>query len=248
MKQALYTYVIWILVTLLQAAIAVLMYRRDQHKEFPAFFGYTVFHVVQSVVSFIANFASYDAYFYVYWGSEVIDAVVTLIVLQEVFSKVLQPYDALRRVGSGLFRWSTVGLCLIALVSAAFAPGNHSQPLMRGLFAMERSIEFLKAGLMLFLFVFSRLFGLGWRDYVFGIALGFGLVACIGLIGSSMASHFGTAHQPLYKFLIGKSFAVGVLVWSYYFLYKKSRVPTAQLAPSEQLQEWNEALAGLLNK
>ena len=146
MKQTPYVYFLWVTVTLLQAGIAIAMYRRKQHREFPAFWWYTVFHVVQSITAFVASSTSYTVFFYVYWGTEAIDAIFTLVVLQEIFSKVFDPYSSLRNIGSVLFRWLAILLCLFAVVSAAVAPGVAADRFIRGLLAMERSIQLIQTG------------------------------------------------------------------------------------------------------
>jgi hypothetical protein len=248
MKQTPYVYFLWVTVTLLQAGIAIAMYRRNQHREFPAFWWYTVFHVLQSITAFVANSMSYTVFFYVYWGTEAVDAIFTLAVIQEIFSKVFDPYSALRKLGTALFRWLAIVLCLLAIVSAALAPGVAADRFIRGLLAMERSIQLIQTGVLLFLFLFSKLFGLSWRHHIFGMALGFGVYASTSLVASSLEAQFGKPVFAICSNLLASSYAMGAYIWSCYFLYKKSPDPVSQIPSSGQLHQWNNALAGLLNR
>lgn len=248
MKQTPYVYFLWVTVTLLQAGIAIAMYRRKQHREFPVFWWYTVFHVVQSIIAFVASSVSYAVFFYVYWGTEAIDAIFTLVVLQEIFSKVFNPYSSLRNIGSVLFRWLAILLCLFAVFSAAVAPGVAADRFIRGLLTMERSIQLIQTGVLLFLFLFSKLFGLTWRHHIFGMALGFGVYASISLVASSLEAQFGKPVFAICSTLLASSYAMGAYIWSCYFLYKNNPDQVSQIPSSGQLHQWNEALAGLLKQ
>lgn len=245
MENSAYMYFLWVTVTLLQAGIAVRMYRRHLHREFPAFFWYTIFHVVQSATVFVAKLSSYTLFFYDYWGTEAIDAIFTLVVLQEIFSKVFEPYAALRQLGSVLFRWVTIVLCLFAIVSATVAPGVATDRFIRGLMAMERSIQLIQTGVLLFLFLFCRLFGLNWRHHIFGMALGFGVYASTSLVAASVEAQFGKAVYVIGGTVLASAYSMGAYIWSYYFLYKRNAEPVRQIPSSGNLHQWNEALLAL---
>jgi len=116
------------------------------------------------------------------------------------------------------------------------------------LLAMERSIQLIQTGVLLFLFLFSKLFGLTWRHYIFGMALGFGVYASISLVASSLEAQFGKPVFALCSNLLASSYAMGAYIWSGYFLYKKKPDPVSRVPSSGQLRQWNEALAGLLNR
>src|SRR6266496_260249 len=95
---------IWIISPILIAGVAVGMARKSLIREMPLFFIYIIFHLVECIAAMIAWNVSYPAYFYTYWGAEIIDALLTLLVIQEVFGLVFQPYESLHSIGIKLFR------------------------------------------------------------------------------------------------------------------------------------------------
>lgn len=222
--------------------------RRQLRKEFPLFYWYTIAHLIDSVVSFIATKFPGDTYFYVYWGWEAIDAVLTLVVIQSVFMKIFDSYFSLRKLGLIVFRWSTVVFCGVALVAAMFAPGNGDSQLMRGALVMESSIQIVQAGLLLCLFFFSKVFGLTWKHYIYGIILGFGVCAAISLIAAAVRTKVGPNYHHYLSWALSVAYTCGLITWMYYFLSPLTIEASAKPPSSVQLHAWNEALAGLLRK
>jgi hypothetical protein len=207
-------------------------------------------HALDAIVALVVRQVfSYNVYFYVYWSWEMIDAIFTLIVLQFVFVKVFDSYKALRGLGVTLFRWTTVILCIFAIVSAIYAPSNAAMDrIMRGLMVMERSIQLIQLGLLLCLLLCSRLLGLPWRHYIYGINLGFGIYATFALIVSAMNAQMGYKYRRIWSFLIGLSYSLGVFIWTYYFVSEKAVEASAHPPSSAQLQQWNDALAQMLDR
>src|SRR4051794_39692328 len=98
-------YALWVMGPLLQFLIVMLMLYKRIIKELPLFFAYTVFHILQFIVALVAMRTSYTSYFYVYWGTELIDALFGLLVMQEIYTAVFRDLHGLQALGSALFRW-----------------------------------------------------------------------------------------------------------------------------------------------
>jgi hypothetical protein len=248
MKITALQFFLWYAAPLLQAVILFAMIWRKVAREFPAFFSYTVFHLIEYAATFAAYRHSYRAYFYTYWGTEIADSIITLVVIQEIFAKVFEPYQSLRKVETTAFRWGAVFLCLLALLGATLGPSPISDRLIAGLLIVQRSTALIQTGLLFLLFVFARLFGLGWRHYVFGISLGFGVSAALGLVIAAFRAQFGTMLEALSAPLLSASVLLGIGIWTYYFVSEKSVSEIGELPNAGQLQEWNEALAGILRE
>lgn len=226
---------------LLQLVTAVYIVRRKQVRTFPVFFAYTIFHVIDTAASFFAYKISYVAYFYTYWTGEMLDAVITLAVIQEIFLVAFQPYGALRRWGSRIYVVGTVLLLTAAVFMGVRYPAGYS-PRVSALITVDRSAIFVQIGLLFFLFVFCRLFGLTWRHYVFGIASGFVLVAGLITTAEAVRTRFGVSVDAFVSILNATAYTIGVGVWTYYFASAKSRVPLDQVPGTEKLIAWNRAL------
>jgi len=225
----------------LQLATAVLIFRKRQLRTFPVFFAYTIFHLVQAVLSFIAYRISYTAFFYEWWTGELVDVFFTLAVIQEVFLVTFRPYDELRRWGSRIYVVGALLLSLTSVVMGIRHPEGYSAR-VSALLTLDRSAMFVEVGLLLFLFLFCRLFGLTWRHYVFGIASGFVLIASVTMVAEGIRSHFGPPSDPWVLLLNTSAFTLGVGIWAYYFASAKSRVPLDQVPGTERLIAWNQAL------
>ena len=71
--------VLWVLGPLGQAITAVMILRRNLVREIPWFFAYTLFHILNFLVLFVAYHVSYEVYFYGYWVAEGIDAILVIL-------------------------------------------------------------------------------------------------------------------------------------------------------------------------
>ncbi len=227
---------------LLQLATAFFLLKKNQVRTFPLFFAYTVFHIANQVLGVIAFHISYIFYFYEFWTGEMLDILLTLAVIQEIFLVAFKPYEALRRWGSGLYIAATLLLCSVAVIMGVQHPKGYS-PLVSTLLTLNRSSNFVTVGLLFFLFLFCQLFGLTWRHYVFGIASGFALMGSIITATEAVRTHFGSAVDGWTKIIEPAGFTLGVAVWTYYFASSKSRVALDQVPGTEHLIAWNQALA-----
>jgi len=233
---------IWTLAPVLQVAILLVMWRRKLVQTFPLFFSYTAFHLIDGLLG-VVIYRYPMAYFWFYWGGEGVDALLTLAVIQEVFTVTFAPYEALRKYGLLIFRCATVLLCIVAVGTAVIAPSGEINKLMDALYKSDRSVQIVELGLLFFLFVFCRLFGMGWRHYVFGIAAGLIVAASIGMAALAIRTHVGQAGNYWFDFVAPSGYTLGILMWTYYFASEKSVVPLNIVPRTDQLIAWNQALS-----
>lgn len=242
-------YVLWLVGAALQSGIAIGMVRKKLHREFPFFYAYTIFHIVQAVIAFTAYQLSYTFYFYTYWVSEGLDAFITLVVIQEIFSHVFRPYEALRQLGDLLFRWAALIMFGLAIITASASPGVDADRWIAGLLVLQRSVTFIQAGLLLFLFLFCRMFGLTWRHYVFGITLGFGLYATLFTAATALRAYLGASANTWYGVATAIIVNLGLVVWLYYIVsLRSSSASNTEGLNSGQIGQWNRALQELMNR
>lgn len=235
-------YALWIGPALLQAALAVIMWRRQLHKRFPAFFLYNAYEVASFSLLFVVYHFSWNQYFYVYWASSGIEVVLAFAVILEVFSQAFQPYSALRDLGRVLFRWVVVFLLLVAVVLALAAPGNDASRIVAGVLTLDRSLLVMQCGLVLFLVLFLPHLGLSWKHKMVGIGLGFGLYASVQLMLMTLRLQGGSALISDNILTIVNSSAYGgtVLLWTIYALVPEpARRPVLAESQSER---WDHAL------
>ncbi len=108
----------------LQSLIAVTMVRRKLHRQWPGFFLYIIFHICQPALDIIGVIQKWNplTYYYFFYACRIVEPRTEFVVIYEVFSSVMEPYDALRRVGKGLFFGTSAALLAVGLCSLYSAP------------------------------------------------------------------------------------------------------------------------------
>jgi hypothetical protein len=211
---------LWIFHPVIELPLAGIMYWRKLHRQFPIFFAYILFQVVQFAILFpIYRGGSSTNYFYAYWISAIICWVFGFKIIHEVFSDVFRPFPAVQSVGMVMFRWAApvTGLLLFMLLTS---PGE-SGALWGGLIAVERSVRFTQCVLILFLLLFSRSLGVSWRQQNMGIALGYGWFAGVELLAFPLLSG-GTTLRTNLNLLNVVAYSLALIVWITYASFPAS--------------------------
>jgi hypothetical protein len=244
-------YYLWIAPHILQAVIVVLMIRRRLYKQFPIFLLYTIFELFQFVVllTVFIRFGSLadERYRGAFLVGTAISSALRFGIIYEIFIEVFRNYDALRELSRGLFRWATVILLLIG-VALAGTHGTGTDGFLRIVPTLDRTVRLMQCGLLVFLFLFSRYFALSWRNYAYGIALGFGILASLELADYAIRSQI-VAGSYLLDYLGMATYHCCVLIWIFYLLAPEPKTYRMQKKlPEHDLEVWNEELQRLLQQ
>jgi hypothetical protein len=233
---------LWCAQPLLQSAVALVLWRRNLHKQFPVFFTYVLAQIGIFAITFPLRSAdNYEWFFYAYWIGAAISALLSFRVIHEVFLDVFRPYHTLKDLGTVLFKWTGVVMLLVSVV-VAFSNSGNSDPLIQAITTLQRSVRMVQCGLILFLLLFSGFLGVSKRQQSFGIALGFGLFASVELILIALNSGglLGIAHISLINTTM---YDLAIVVWLTYAL---ARSEARDAAPNHlQTQRWEQSLADL---
>ena len=233
---------LWCAQPTLQSAVAVILWRRKLHKQFPVFFWFLLVQVVNfSIIFPLWLTGNYNWYFGPFWLGEAVNAVLGFKVIHEIFINVFRPYHTLKDLGTLLFKWAGVVMLLVSVV-VAFANSLDPSPLMHALTTLQRSVRIVQLGLILFLLLFSRFLGVSRKQLSFGISLGFGLFAGVELMLYAMNSG-GFVKQGLLNLVNMMTYLVAILVWLGYSLSPKGDREVA--ATRLQTQRWEQGLADL---
>jgi hypothetical protein len=234
-------YPLWFAHPAMQAALAVLLWRRKLLSRYPLFFTYIVSELMLFTVLFL-NQKNYDAYFYLYWLGAGISALLGFKVIHEVFTDVLRPFHALRDFSSMLLRWVGLVVMLIAVMAAIGSTNTGIGSVGAGLLSLERSVRVMQCGLVLFLLMFSRYLGISRRHRSFGIALGFGIFAVVefALLGLQFANVI--KHTTLNVLNMG-AYDLAIATWLVYIVIPcaNAAAPAVLLQP----QRWDLSLGEL---
>src|SRR6267143_183533 len=233
---------LWCAQPILQSVVAVVLWRRKLHKQFPVFFLFLLAQVANFAVTFpLWLVGDFKTYFVFFWLGEAVNAVLGFKVIHEIFLDVFRPYHTLKDLGTLLFKWAGVVMLLVSVV-VAFSNSFDQSPLVHALTTLQRSVRIVQLGLILFLLLFSRFLGVSWKQVSFGISLGFGLFAGVELMLYALNSG-GFVKQGLLNLINMGAYNFAVFIWLGYSLSRKAvRVAAVNHL---QTQRWEQGLADL---
>jgi len=233
---------LWCAQPILQSVVAVILWRRKLHKQFPVFFLFLLVQVANFAVIFpLWLVGDYKMYFVFFWLGEAANAVLGFKVIHEIFLDVFRPYHTLKDLGTLLFKWAGVVMLLVSVV-VAFSNSFDQSPLVHAVTTLQRSVRIVQLGLILFLLLFSGFLGVSRKQVSFGISLGFGLFAGVELMLMALNSG-GFVRQGNLNLVNMVTLILAILVWCGYSLSRKAvRVAAVNHL---QTQRWEQGLADL---
>ena len=233
---------LWWAQPVLQSVVAGVLWRRKIHKQFPVFFTFLLAQVLNFVVLYplYGRSSTYVWYFYLYWVGQAVTAVLGFKVIHEIFLDVFRPYQALKDLGTPVFKWAGAVMLLVSVVVAASS--SMKDPITHAVTTLERSVSTVQVGLILFLIIFAGFLGVSRKQLSFGIALGFGSLALADLMLYALyaGKFIGNNHLDLLNMFC---YDLSILVWIGY-----SSLGTAVREASAnplRTQRWERSLAEL---
>jgi len=219
---------LWVGTDVLLLILALLAWRRQLNKLFPAFFVYLVFEGMQGLTLYVMDLAPGVVSADLYWRTDitflVMEVAVKLAVIREIFSNLVSSRPSVARTGKYLV--VSVGLVLLALAAVAWAhapvvpnQAPSSVRLVAHYQVLEQAIYLVEAGLLLFIYLFAAYHHLIWSRQQHGIALGLSISACVGLgVFAIYATRIVFPGLRLLDFFNTTTYHVCVLIWFYYLL------------------------------
>jgi uncharacterized protein with PQ loop repeat len=231
---------LWVLQPIIMAVLATVMFRRQQRKEFPVFFAFAIVQMASFVIEYpVFKMASDRTYFCTFWAFTALELAIQFKIIHEVFIDVFRPYHALKDLGTALFKWAAV---VMVLVSGVFITTTSTwvDPVGRNVLILQRCVEVIQCGMVLFLLAFCKPLGISWRRQSFGIALGFGLSAGSDLIcyGLFFGGHILNDALNITTMICCN---LGGIIWILYSTFNRREFAATVLVP----QRWDSALMDL---
>ncbi|MGA8761274.1 MAG: hypothetical protein WB562_00140 [Candidatus Sulfotelmatobacter sp.] len=245
---------LWVAPNLLLLVLGSLMWRRRLTLHFPNFLTFVLFSAAGHLALYAADvMPSVTAvnFWRTYWGSLLLDAILKVTLMGEIFSHLSRSYPFVAKLGRSLIRGIAVVLFFAAVAAAAYAQQDNFHWLISGVHLFEQATYLVESGLLLSIFLFVAYFHLSWNHRAFGIALGLSISACVHLATwAVMANARISVHQrTVLDFLNMATYHICVLVWFYYLLIpQKSAAKSAVSLPEHDLDIWNRELERLLQQ
>ncbi|MHB1021310.1 MAG: hypothetical protein ACYC46_01735 [Acidobacteriaceae bacterium] len=192
----------------------------------------------------INKYFIYKLYFYTYWSGYIIEASLIFLTIQSMFKLAMEPLEGLQRLGLLIFRWAA-GISMILAVATSITPGLTSNSfIIAAASQLQRSQSILTLCLLLFLCLAAQPLGLTYRSRLFGISLGFGVLATSDLVTSAWFSHNRILFSMM-NLVHGVVILSSTLLWVGYFSLPEPTRKLITLPITSPLLRWNEIAKAL---
>jgi hypothetical membrane protein len=244
---------LWLAPDVLQLGLAVFLFRRGLHKFFPFFFAYCLYEALETFTLYgmdILPSVSSEIWWLAFSTGLIIEGLVKIAVIVELIRHLLRSRSKLRRACDQFFAVAGACLALIATVAAAYTTPTNPHWFVSSGLILQQSLYIVNCGLILFVFLFAACFKLSWDRPAFGIALGFGIVACQRLaVWATEAGIKLSDHGVRLDFLSMATYHVCVLIWFYFLLVPRKKITRSAVSlPENNLDIWNQELERLLQR
>jgi hypothetical protein len=187
----------------------------------------------------IEKHLAYQVYFYVYWASYAIEAILSLLVIYSIFKLAMAPLKGLQTLGMLVFRW-------VAAISVAVAIGVAVTPHLSGITFMvamitqlQQTSSILTLCLLLFVCFAIRPMGLSHKSRIFGVSMGLGVLATVSLVDSAWLAHSPNMYSTI-SVINGLAVILTLLMWSAYFAFPEPKRRIIVLPTTSPFLRWNQ--------
>lgn len=203
--------------------LLVFLLKKRSWRSVPWFFSYVAFALCADLARFITQNQQW-AYVWTYWTTEAVYAVLGVGVM----------YEVSRRVFGNLGRswWPRLlfpGMIAVSLVltvgRGSAVPSGLPNRAMALIILGEIFIKFLEVIMFATLVTLVPMLGLQWRQYAFGVAIGFGVYATVALLTTTRFSVLGLTYYFSWGWALIFSYSCSVLIWLFFFSAAEKAVP-----------------------
>lgn len=226
-----------VIVAALHIFLVAIFWRRKLYRTLPFFFCFSIASIVISAIR-ISVIGTYQIFFKVFWATEAIYAVLTLLVLHEIFHEVFQAFfDA----------WWWFRLIFPAIVLITFGitiyhvlayPPTQAPSVINLVLSLSSANNYLQVAIFVVFFLLVWILGTGWDNYPFGVITGFATSTAGIWLVSALRSEFGTRFNMVWKYGLSVSNFIAVVVWLITFRRPQPETKWALgMAPEQMLEE-----------
>jgi hypothetical protein len=233
---------------LLSAIVLVVLFRSKAAGKFTYLMALLSVKVASSVLClglilfgsriFERHFA-YQSYFYIYWMSYALEAILSLMVVYSIFKLAMAPLKGLQTLGMLVFRW-------VGAISIAVAFGVALTPHLTGIKFMvtmvtqlQQTSSILTLCLLLFVCFAIRPMGLSYRSRIFGVSFGLGFLATANLVQSAWMAHYSNMNS-VFSIINGVAVCLTLCIWSAYFAFPEEKRRLIVLPTTSPFLRWNQ--------
>jgi hypothetical protein len=219
------------------AWLVIVLTQRKVFSEFPFFFLYVVLSVAFIILRLSIS-GNYQLFFWVSWATEAIYVLLALLTLHEVFRKVFAAFYEKRWFWL-FFPVVVIAISALAVIYRLGSPPAQANQVMSFIISMGMAVNLVQALLFVLFFVLVWFNGIGWREYPFGIVMGFAAIAILIFTVEWARSVFGTKLNAVWSYSHSVAYILAVILWLKTFLRPPEPEPQWRLkiTPEQLLEE-----------
>jgi len=242
---------LWVAPHVLQLGLALVLWRRGLHRQFPVFFAYLIFEAVEELLLYaldVSPAVSSETWWSVFLPGAVIEGLLRFAIVAELWRHLMRPWTALARAGAAVIRAVVVTLILGAAVVVALHEPNRNHLVIKIAHPLQQSFFLVQAGLTVSIFLFASYFKISWPRMAFGIAFGFAIDWCGHLaVWTILNTTIATSARASLDMVNLATYHLTVMVWAYYILVPETAGDDDLDLPADPtLDIWNRELERLL--
>jgi hypothetical protein len=222
---------------IISGGLAIILLRRKANREFPLFFAYVSASILFGFLrASVAN--NYLLYFEAFWTTEAIYILLALLALHEVFRKVFAAFYEKRWFWL-FFPVVVIAIFVLAVIYRLGSPPAQANEVISLIISLGMAINLVQALLFVLFFLLVWLNGIGWREYPFGIVMGFAAIAIVIFTVEWARSVIGTKLNVIWSYAHSVAYILAVILWLKTFLRPPEPEPQWRLkiTPEQLLDE-----------
>ena len=240
-------YYLWIAPHVVLAIVLFASLKKRLHKELPVFCTFTVFETLRFVLLFtVSRFitaSSIGVYLWFLTCTAAIGIPLQLAVIYELAHNLIFSRTSVERILRPVFTWTVAGLVLFAALTSGSLRDISREKIWNGFEVLDFSSGLVQVGILVALFLFSRVLQVSWRSRATGVALGFGVSACISLAAAAVRSGLGKPAFIAVDIAQMAAFHVSVVIWLIYLLLPdRAPVFVGHGFENSDIQVWDQEL------
>ena len=231
------------------------VYRAQKNRIYPAFWQYLIFEAAFTSVILLEGIVRhlhwisavhfYNAYFFTYWPCFLVEAVLVLRVLHEMFRHAMRSVPGVQHMGRSVFFWAVAVSAVLACASGTTAHASGVALLVAAAQMIARSQSVLALCLLAFLAFASNKLGVSFRSRIFGVIFGFGLMAVGNLVNAAIGTDI--ALTSTVQFAFEAVTLASIAIWCVYFLRPEPARRMVAVPVTSPLMRWNDVAQALGN-
>lgn len=195
----------------LLAWVSWIFIKRRLYREFPFFYVYVLSAILVSLLR-LSVINDYPVYFKVFWATEALYALLSLLALHEVFRYIFVEFYDICWLCRFIFPCLVGILGFVKISNALQHPPAQASPVVALILSFGTTVNWVQIALFVVFGILFLLLG-SWENYPMGIVLGFAAIALGSWGAFAVRSVFGTNFNPVAKYGPPVAYIVASLIW-----------------------------------